>query len=222
MGDVGPHNLCMDHPYLQPSPVTLNVETRIDNRTEVPTALVQHIADFVRPTRTPVSVIKVRRAVKNVKRSGCFFPETMCVEVRYPGWPLGAAFRAPIVSCGRKNSCGEHATYQQVVTYSPVEWLVFVLAHEIRHAWQHSHGRMSFGFDQCPLYPGCLSWREVIDRCHLFERDLLKIFHGGSIERDADCYALHMPRKWRREHCPEQVALLLIPRKIERWQHLDV
>ena len=60
--------------------------------------------------------------------------------------------------------------YLPIPIFSDVESLLIIIAHELRHLWQATHK----------------GWRWYGSR-------------GKFSERDADCYALHMLRKWRRE-----------------------
>lgn len=68
--------------------------------------------------------------------------------------------------------------YLPCLLYTHEEDTVLVLAHELRHAWQYQHpkGRRVWGSK------------------------------GSVSERDADAYAIHMLREWRRRGCSTRVA----------------
>lgn len=164
---------------------------RLRNTSGLPGELIREVIRFVRPAGISKFDVMVKRSsgtfggMSYAEGSGYHMTADPFVTVR-----VGDADKFPFFAQGDRadHKGGAVTTYSDgrppkiskpqtkgYLTigwlYSPIEALVMVMAHELRHQWQRSHSRgRVFGS------------------------------RGRYSERDADAYALKMLRAWRREH----------------------
>ena len=128
-----------------------------------------------------ISRQEIRKAINFVRPSGISNFDIwvkkgvdFCGRAYYHGCAFGNHFRPYVVV--RTNLklvyprvYEREGGYLRITVYSNAEALVFIVAHELRHLWQARH----------------VGWRYYGSK-------------GRFSERDADCYALHKLREWRR------------------------
>lgn len=132
---------------------------RIENSTTVSTRAIRDVVAFVRPPGIGGFTVKVWNERPRGGRLGFAsdWENTVAVRLPLPGRPV-RGWKA-------------HGAYLDTPTMAGrLEFLVYILAHELRHLWQAQvpRGRRVWGS------------------------------RGQFSERDADAYALRMLRAWRR------------------------
>jgi len=146
---------------------------RLENYTTVPDATLREIIRFA----CPPGVSGFDLAVKN--SSGGYRGRAYS---RGTGYHERAGRCPPYIIVGRWKEqplrwlkpykfCDWKSAYLGVTVYSDVEAIVYIVAHELRHLWQERVKR------------GHRVWGA----------------RGQHSERDADAYALHVLREWRRK-----------------------
>lgn len=126
----------------------------------------------------------IRRVIRFVKPSGVTVSEYILTDAKHPYngrfWGRGRV----LVRIGpdkafpyKSHGCAGKGYIPGTWILSAEEAMVYVMAHECRHAWQKIHPR------------GYRVWGAK----------------GKYSERDADAYAIRMLRAWRRGECPVEV-----------------
>ena len=145
---------------------------RLKNKTSLPDDLVREVIRFVRPPNTRVNEVVIRNAGKDRSGSG---KANAGLRRRVRVWLP----RASSKSC--RDVWEPRKAYLGMVIGSRVECLVMLLAHELRHLWQ-GQGPPAKNRTEKPRP----------------RKGMVYGARGRYSERDADAYALHKLRQWRR------------------------
>jgi hypothetical protein len=139
---------------------------KLKNHTDIPTDFIKEVIRFVRPSGISKFDVRVVNHVGTAGR-GVAYPRGSGYLNTAP--PFVIASIAPRKRFKRYVATGSGG-YLPIPIGSREEAIVVILAHELRHLWQHKvkRGRRVWGA------------------------------RGQFSERDADAYALHKLREWRR------------------------